>query len=124
MKTFLKKWALALSALLASFVLFWLYRKAAALRTELKLLQAMELKRKAELEEAQKLAQAETDQQRVAQLQVELSCLRGDIRARDEKLAAVEQAVKIQTDQVLKAKSFAELEKILEASRKSGGPSQ
>jgi flagellar biosynthesis/type III secretory pathway M-ring protein FliF/YscJ len=124
MKTFLKKWALALSALLASLILFWLYRKAAALRTELKLLQAMELKRKAELEEAQKLAQAETDQQRVAQLQVELSCLRGDIRARDEKLAAVEQAVKIQTDQVLKAKSFAELEKILEASRKSGGPSQ
>jgi len=119
MTTYLKKYWLHLLSLLAAISLYFLYRKATSLRTELKLLRDMELKRKAELEEAQHLAQVEADQQRVERLKVELSCLRSETRARDEKLALVEQAVKTQTDQVLKAKSFAALEKILKASQET-----
>jgi hypothetical protein len=97
--------------------LIFLYRKASALRNELKLLQAVELKRRTQLEEAQALARVEDDQKRITQLKVELSYLRSSIRERDEKLVLIEQDVKEQTDQVLKAKSFAELERLLNSSR-------
>lgn len=117
MTAFLKKSWLWLLAALSGLLLIFLYRKASALRNELKLLQAVELKRRTQLEEAQTLAQVEDDQKRIAQLKLELSYLRSSIRERDEKLAVIEQGVKKQTDQILKAKSFAELEKLMKASQ-------
>ena len=63
------------------------------------------------------MARVEDDQKRITQLKVELSYLRSSIRERDEKLVLIEQDVKEQTDQVLKAKSFAELERLLNSSR-------
>jgi len=117
MITFLKKSWLWFLAALSGLLLIFLYRKASALRNELKLLQAVELKRRTQLEEAQALARVEDDQKRITQLKVELSYLRSSIRERDEKLALIEQDVKEQTDQVLKAKSFAELERLLNSSR-------
>jgi uncharacterized protein HemX len=117
MITFLKKSWLWFLAALSGLLLIFLYRKASALRNELKLLQAVELKRRTQLEEAQALARVEDDQKRITQLKVELSYLRSSIRERDEKLVLIEQDVKEQTDQVLKAKSFAELERLLNSSR-------
>lgn len=117
MTNLLKKSWLWILAALSGLALIFLYRKALALRNELKLLQAVELKRRTQLEEAQALARVEDDQKRIAQLKVELSYLRSSIRERDEKLAVIEQGVKKQTDQVLKAKSFAELERILNSSQ-------
>ena len=111
-----KLWLWFLAAL-SGLLLIFLYRKASALRNELKLLQAVELKRRTQLEEAQALARVEDDQKRITQLKVELSYLRSSIRERDEKLVLIEQDVKEQTDQVLKAKSFAELERLLNSSR-------
>lgn len=116
-KTYLKKWSLAFFAFLAACALIYLYRKAAKLRDELKMLQTMEIRKRMEVEDAKHQAQADEAKSKAKQLELELDYLRKQIRAKDDSLIQLELAAKKQNDQILKAKSFAELEKLLQSSQ-------